>query len=137
MKGLFVDTAGWVACADGTDPAHERTTASRDHWLDEGGLLITTDYVVDETLTLLRFRLGLDAAEAWWRQVDGSSRLRWEFISLGRADKARSWLFRYKDKTFSFTDCTSFVVMRELKLQDVLTTDHHFTQAGFHTLPAC
>jgi predicted nucleic acid-binding protein len=135
MKGLFVDTAGWVACADAADPAHKQAAAARDHWLDEGGVLVTTDYVADETLTFLRLRLGLDAAEAWWRQVDGSSRLRWEFVSLARADKARGLFFRYRDKEFSFTDCTSFVVMRELKLRDALTTDHHFAQIGFTLKP--
>ena len=135
MKGLFVDTAGWVACADAADPAHNKSAGARDAWLQEGGVLITTDYVADETLTLLRVRLGLGTAEAWWQQVDSSPRVRWEFISLARADKARGMFFRYADKEFSFTDCTSFVVMRELKLREALTTDHHFAQAGFTTLP--
>jgi uncharacterized protein len=135
MKGLFVDTAGWVACADVADPAHHKAAAARDGWLLDGGVLITTDYVADETLTVLRTRLGLGTAEAWWHQVDGSPRLRWEYVSLARADKARGVFFRYGDKAFSFTDCTSFVVMRELKLREVLTTDHHFAQAGFVTLP--
>src|ERR1035437_9060608 len=135
MKGLFVDTAGWVACTDAADPAHNQAAAARDAWLQEGGVLITTDYVADETLTLLRVRFGLGTAEAWWQQVDGSPRLRWEYIGLARADKARGVFFRHRDKEYSFTDCTSFVVMRELKLREVLTTDHHFTQAGFVTLP--
>jgi predicted nucleic acid-binding protein len=135
MKGLFVDTAGWVACADAADPSYNKAVAARDAWLQDGGVLITTDYVADETLTLLRLRLGLRTSEAWWQQVDASPRVRWEYISLARADKARAFFFRYRDKEFSFTDCTSFVVMRELKLQAVLTTDHHFTQAGFLTLP--
>jgi predicted nucleic acid-binding protein len=135
MKGLFVDTAGWVACADAADPAHEQAAAARDLWLEDRGVLVTTDYVADETLTFLRLRLGLGAAEAWWQQVDGSSRLRWEYVSVARADKARGFFFRYRDKQFSFTDCTSFVVMRELRLREVLTTDHHFAQAGFLTLP--
>jgi hypothetical protein len=135
MKGLFVDTAGWVACADAADPAYKAAAAARDRWLEQNGLLVTTDYVADETLTLLRLRLGLDAAEAWWRQVDGSSRLRWESVGPAHADKARGLFFRYRDKEFSFTDCTSFVVMRELKLREALTTDHHFEQAGFTILP--
>ena len=130
-----MDTAGWVACADAADPAHNKSAGARDAWLQEGGVLVTTDYVADETLTLLRVRLGLGTAEAWWQQVDGSPRLRWEYVSLARADKARGFFFRYRDKEFSFTDCTSFVVMRELKLREVLTTDHHFVQAGFITLP--
>ena len=98
MKGLFVDTAGWVGCADAGDPAHTQTVDARDRWLAESGFLVTTDYVVDETLTILRIRLGLDAAEAWWQQVDGSSRLRWEYITLARADKARALFFRHRDK---------------------------------------
>jgi predicted nucleic acid-binding protein len=135
MKGLFVDTAGWVACADAADPAHTQAAAARDRWLEQGGLLVTTDYVADETLTLLRLRLGLDATEEWWRQVDSSTRLRWELVTPTRADKARELFFRYRDKEFSFTDCASFVVMRELKLREALTTDHHFAQAGFTLLP--
>jgi predicted nucleic acid-binding protein len=135
MSLLFVDTAGWMACADGSDPSHCKTVAVRDSWLEGGGLFVTSDYVADETLTLLRIRLGIDAAEAWWQQVDGSSRVRWEYVSLARADKARGLFFRYRDKAFSFTDCTSFVLMRELKLREALTTDHHFVQAGFGIKP--
>ena len=110
MKAVFVDTAGWVACADGADPAHVRCGAARDTVLEGGQTLVTTDFVVDETLTLLRFRLGLDAADAWWQQVDRSSRLRWERIDSDRFDKARHLFFHYRDKDFSFTDCTSFAV---------------------------
>lgn len=135
MSSLFVDTAGWMACADGADPAHERACSARDQALEAGRLLVTTDYVVDETLTLIRVRLGLPAAERWWSQLDGSSRVRWEWIDAARADRARSLFFRHRDKDYSFTDCTSFVVMRELKLKDALTTDRHFRQMGFRRLP--
>ena len=96
---------------------------------------MTTDYVVDETLTLLRMRLGLPAAEAWWSQIEASSRVRWHWIDAARAEKARAVFFRHRDKEYSFTDCTSFVVMRELRLKDALTTDRHFRQAGFQLLP--
>ncbi len=135
MKALFVDTAGWAACADAADAAHAEAAAARDRWLERAGLLVTTDYVLDETLTLLRFRLGLQATETWWSQIEGSSRLRWEFISPERAEKARAIFFRYRDKDFSFTDCTSFVVMRDLKLRQVLTTDRHFSQMLFTVQP--
>jgi predicted nucleic acid-binding protein len=39
-----------------------------------------------------------------------------------------------RDKHWSLTDCTSFVVMKEYDLSDALTTDHHFEQAGFNVL---
>ena len=135
MKGLFVDTGGWIACADAADPAHARTAAARDAALETGLALVTTDFVVDETLTLLRLRLGLPAADKWWRQVDGSPRLRWERITVERFDRARQLFFQYRDKRFSFTDCTSFIVMRELKLSQALATDRHFRQMGFQVVP--
>ena len=137
MTALFVDTAGWMACADRADPDHERCRAARDHALEDGQPLVTTDFVVDETLSLIRFRLGVSPAAAWWNQVDRSQRLRWERIDSARFEKARVQFFQHKDKDkdFSFTDCTSFVTMRELRLTRVLTTDRHFRQAGFELVP--
>jgi predicted nucleic acid-binding protein len=135
VKALFVDTAGWMACADASDPVHVRCCAARDGALEAGQALVTTDFVVDETLTLLRFRLGLSAAETWWQQVDRSSRLRWERIDSDRFEKARQLFFQYRDKDLSFTDCTSCVTMRELRLTHALTTDRHFSQMGFQVLP--
>jgi uncharacterized protein len=135
MKAVFVDTAGWMACADAADPAHRRASAARDAVLESGQAFVTTDHVVDETLTLIRFRLGLAASEAWWRQIDSSSRLRWERISVERFDKARALFLHFRDKDFSFTDCSSFVVMQELRLKQALTTDRHFRQMGFQVLP--
>jgi predicted nucleic acid-binding protein len=80
-------------------------------------------------------RLGIEAAEAWWAQVDGSPRVRHETIDALRAEKARALFFRHRDKDYSFTDCTSFVAMRELKLKEALTTDSRFRQMGFVVLP--
>jgi predicted nucleic acid-binding protein len=125
-----------MACADESDPAHQRSQQARDAALEEGKILVTTDYVLDETLTLIRVRLSLPAAEAWWEQVEGSSRLRWEWVGMARAEKARDLFFRHRDKSYSFTDCTSFVVMKELKLKQALTSDRHFRQMGFDVLPS-
>ena len=132
---IFVDTAGWMAMADEGDAGHEASRRERDACLRAGGVLVSTDYVIDETLTLIRARLGLGAAAAWWAQIDASARIRWEWIDPLRAEKARSWFFRWSGKNFSFTDCTSFVVMTELALTRALTTDRHFSQAGFETVP--
>lgn len=38
------------------------------------------------------------------------------------------------DKEYSLTDCRSLLAMRDLGLTEVLTNDHHFTQAGFAIL---
>lgn len=135
MRQMFVDTAAWVAAADSRDTAGSAVRDARDQWLSSGGLLTTTDYVIDETLTTIRFRLGLDAAEAWWLQIDGSTRLRIESIDEPRRERARALFFRYRDKDFSFTDCCSFAVMRELRIRRALTLDHHFRQMRFEVVP--
>jgi hypothetical protein len=124
-----------MACADASDPAHEACRATRDKALRSGHTLVTTDYVMDETLTLVRRRLSLAAAEQWWRQVDGSRRVRWERIDAARFDRALALFFQHRDKGYSFTDCTSFAVMRELTLANALTTDKHFKQMGFVVVP--
>ena len=135
MRAVFVDTAGWMACADRADPAHAAACAARDAALEQGNVLLTTDYVMNETLTLVRMRLGLAAAEAWWHQVERSARLHWERIDELRAEKARRAFFRHRDKAYSFTDCTSLVVMHELRLRQALMTDRHFAQMGFEVVP--
>ena len=124
-----------MACVDAGDPSHGPACEARDTALEAGALLVTTDYVMDETLTLIRIRLGLPAAKAWWEQVEGSSRVRWEWVGMERAEKARKAFFRFRDKSYSFTDCTSFVVMQELRFKEALTTDRHFRQIGFQVLP--
>jgi predicted nucleic acid-binding protein len=135
MKRLFVDTAGWMSMADKSDRRHLDFIQIRNEWLEQGGILVTTDYIIDETLTLIRIRLGVAAAEKWWEHVSGSPRLQVEWIGVERAERALGWFFRWGDQAFSFTDCTSFVVMRELSLKLALTGDRHFITAGFETLP--
>lgn len=135
MKLMFVDTAGWTAAADKSDKQHDEVCLLRDAWLKSGGVFVTTDYVIDETLTLLRMRISLTAAEAWWAQIEGSSRVRIEWMHADRIERARALFFRDQDKSFSFTDCTSFVVMKELRLLKALTLDGHFRQAGFEVVP--
>jgi predicted nucleic acid-binding protein len=134
-KAAFVDTAGWMMLSDSSDKAHDDARRFRDDWLERGGIFVSTDFVLDETLTLLRMRLGLDAAERWWNQIEGSTRLVWENIDSTRAEKARRWFFRWRDKAFSFTDCTSFVVMKERRLKTAFTSDRHFVHAGFLIAP--
>jgi predicted nucleic acid-binding protein len=135
MRGLFIDTSGWVASVNRGDLFHAATTRAFDGWLKQGGLLVTTDYVLDETLTHMRMRFGLEVAQAWWEKAEQSTRLRWEWVGMARAEKAREMFFHHCDKDYSLTDCTSFVVMKELKLKQALTTDKHFAQAGFQVLP--
>ena len=59
-----------------------------------------------------------------------------EWVTLGRFSAARKFMLKHLDQDFSFTDCVSFVVMKELHLHDARATDHHFRIAGFSPLLA-
>ncbi len=56
-----------------------------------------------------------------------------EVIHVTESIEENAWQIfkRYSDKTFSFTDCTSFVIMQQLGITDVFTNDHNFEQMGF------
>jgi predicted nucleic acid-binding protein len=99
------------------------------------GLLYTTDYVVDETITLLRVRIGHSPAVEFGKIVLSSKVIRMMPISAERWQKAWDLFVRYQDKEFSFTDCTSFAIMSELKLRKAMAFDQHFSQMGFSTVP--
>jgi predicted nucleic acid-binding protein len=59
-----------------------------------------------------------------------SEALRLEWIDPARFHAAPDWFRKHTDKAWSFTDCASFAVMRELRVRDAFTTDRHFRQAG-------
>src|ERR1035438_10347280 len=65
-----------------------------------------------------------------------SQALTLEWTSPGRFAAARKFMLKHLDQEFSFTDCVSFVVMKEFRLTDALATDNHFRIAGFNPLLA-
>lgn len=135
MNRLFVDTAGWMAMADSKDPRHKESLHYRDQSLEQSAVLVTSNYILDETLTLIRMRLGIEPAEKWWAQVSESPRCNVQWIDPDRAEKALHLFFHWRDQSFSFTDCTSFILMREMGIENVITSDHHFITAGFQIQP--
>ena len=60
-----------------------------------------------------------------------------ELVRILPEDEEHAWTFfiRHRDKDYSYTDCTSFALMRRLGLTVAVTTDRHFRQAGFGQLP--
>ena len=85
-------------------------------------------------MTLLLARHSHGAAADFLETTLESKSLRLEWIDSERFRAAAELFRRHDDKERSFTDCVSFMLMRELKIQDSFTTDHHFRQAGFHPL---
>jgi predicted nucleic acid-binding protein len=132
---LFVDTWGWLVLANRRDPAFERVSQVRAQAAGLPGAWVTTDYVLDETITTLFTAGPFAGAQKFTEGIFEASReglLDIEPITRERFNEAWTLRLRYEDlPRISFTDLTSFVTMRELGLQYVLTGDTHFEQAGF------
>ncbi|HYV97293.1 MAG TPA: PIN domain-containing protein [Gemmatimonadaceae bacterium] len=135
-REVFVDTAGFLALWDASDEHHRAAVRIKNDLVTAGRSFLTSDYVVDESATLLLMRHSHRAAADFLETIEKTSAVRIEWISPDRFRAAASLFRRHHDKTWSFTDCVSFVTMRELQLRDALTTDRHFTQAGFIPLLA-
>jgi len=133
-REVFVDTSGLYALVDRKDAHHATARAVVERLLRAGRRLVATDYVLAETVNLANARSGTRVAIRVLDLIEQSAGIRIEWIGTSRFDITKVFFRRYADHSYSFTDCTSFVLMRELKLSQALTTDHHFSQAGFETL---
>jgi predicted nucleic acid-binding protein len=131
---LFVDTWAWLVLANNRDPAFDNVSRIRVDAAGKAGAWVTTDYVLDETLTRLFAATPFTAARRFAEGIFEASRqglLDIEHVTSERFSRAWRLRVRYDDKPrISFTDLTSFVVMRELGIQQVLTSDAHFEQVG-------
>lgn len=138
---LFVDTWGWLALEDRADPDHVSVASFYRHFRAAGGLAVTTDYILDETFTRLFQRRPFSEARQYSEALLASAEARYLVIHRVTAERfTRAWQLRlrYRDKPhISFTDLTSFAVMREAELTEVLTDDRHFSQVnlGFVSRP--
>lgn len=128
---IFVDTSAWLAMNDKSDQHHEETETRAALVRTKRIEMITSDYVIDESLTIIRMRVSHQAAVLFGESVLKSGIVTIADVKL--EDRLAAWeLFRkYSDKEFSFTDCTSFVLMKKMKLHLSFTFDTHFTQMGF------
>jgi len=131
LKRIFIDTSAFLALEDESDEHHEEAVRFRDQEILRGHHeCITTSYILDETLTLIRSRLSIPASIDFSKKIRRSQVVKIVSLSKVIEDKALDLFEKYDDKTFSCTDCVSFVVMQELGIQEAFTFDEHFVQVG-------
>ncbi len=132
---IFVDTGFLYALVDERDQNHQRVIGVIDEYrnqdLENFGL--TTNHVVDETITLIRKRAHRDRGVAHDIAVEVGQKLydgvfgRVHHVTPSEERKAFEYFARHKDKVYSMTDCVSFVIMDAYKITEALTVDADFT----------
>ncbi|HJH26624.1 MAG TPA: nucleic acid-binding protein [Methanophagales archaeon] len=136
---IFIDTGAWIALEDVNDKNHAMAVKLREELKKEKERFITTSYILDETYTFLLINIGYEKALYFHNRIqrmEQSGIL--EIIHISEEIEEESWTVfeRFnRDKKWSFTDCTSKVVMDLLRIEEVFTFDFHFEQMGFVRKP--
>lgn len=132
MERVVVDTSAIYALIDRSDDCHEKAKNLFKKLSKQDVDLILTNFIVAETHALILSRMGHELAREWIKD------LVWKIERVTEQDekRAREILIAYKDKSFSYTDATTFAVMERLKVNVVLAFDNHFTQFGWQCFSA-
>jgi uncharacterized protein len=128
---IFVDSSAWFAAFSGRDMNHAAATTAMASFQEP---LVTSDYIVDETMTLLRRRGENRRAVVFGKRVvDGDLAT---VVTIREQDFLAAWKVfqQFHDKEWSFTDCTSRVVMERLGIRRAFAFDDHFHQFGTVTV---
>lgn len=131
---LFIDTSAFIALADKDDQHHHAAQEFFNSQISLNCRFLTSNFVVCETVTYLRIHVSYRAAVLFWENLHQSKRMEIHSISAELEEKAFRLLKRYNDKTFSFTDCTSFALMENLGMDAAFAFDDHFRQFGKWTI---
>jgi predicted nucleic acid-binding protein len=132
---IFVDTGAFVGRYIAKDEHHRVSIGSWSVLEKSKERLFTSNFVLDETFTLLGRRAGYSFAAARARAILSSSTIM--ILRPTKYDELEALkLFeKYADQSVSYTDCISFILMRSNKLERVFTFDSHFGMAGFAIIP--
>jgi predicted nucleic acid-binding protein len=138
---IFIDTWGWLAFGHKLDAHHVEVKQVFQEIRHNGNIVYTSDYVLNELITLLFRRENFNESVSFMNGILASVELhqvRVERVTSERFMSGWELRKRFKDKPgISFTDFTSMVIMQEQNIQYVLTMDKHFSQVGmgFSTIP--
>ena len=130
---LFLDTSALYAYFDKSDSEHRNVSEFLDSYK---GTLFTSNYILDELITLLRYRnFEVDQIKSFidelWKEVFSTLL----YVSIEIERDAWNMLIKYKDHKLSFTDCTSFILMRKNSIKQACSVDGDFKIAGFIMKP--
>ena len=133
-KMCFVDTSCWIALLNKDDNLHKGTDTLYKNLMSKGINFITTSEILTETANALSSPGLKPSVISFFQLLQYSSRIEIIFINIDFWYKGWSIYENRLDKSWSLTDCISFVVMHERGIYDALTSDNHFIQAGFNAL---
>lgn len=130
---LFLDTGALYAYFDKNDSEHSKVSSFLDSSADA---FYTTNFIIDELVTLLRCRnFKVSQIKSFIENLREGEIAVILHVTPEIEDMSWEFLNKYRDHDFSFTDCTSFVIMKENGIKKACALDDHFKAAGFSVYP--
>lgn len=131
LNSVFVDTSFFKAIIDPKDDFYQEGKEILNKLQKEKVTLVTSNYVLDESFTLIRKRCGQDMVDKFRKDLSKSAMVV-IIIRVTVSDESEAWNWFLLDwSDLSFTDCVSFAVMKRLSINRAATFDQHFQRAGF------
>lgn len=132
---IYIDTGAFLARYLSKDQNHNQANTFWESIRKKSETCVTSNFVLDETFTLLGRRAGYRFAAQRARNIYVSELF--DILRPSREEelKAIGFFEKYSDHGLSFTDCVSFVLMKTKKIKRAFTFDHHFQLAGFQIYP--
>ena len=135
---VFVDSGAWIALVYEDDAHHPHAKAYYRSCLSQRVQFFTSNYVLAETYTWLRYRISHRRALQFHQiasaaEQQGLLRILW--VDRAVAEAAWQIFARYDDQVFSIADCTSFVLARRMGVDEVFAFDDDFRTMGFLVRP--
>ncbi|MHA1473849.1 MAG: type II toxin-antitoxin system VapC family toxin [Promethearchaeota archaeon] len=128
---IFLDTGFIISLFNKKDKNHIKAKEIMMKTFEKDGntVFIYSDYIFDEIITFMKRR----KIPPNIIQKNGDKILKsklWTKVSISETFFQKSWkmIKNYKDKSWSFTDVSSFVLMKELNIKYFLSYDDHFLQ---------
>jgi predicted nucleic acid-binding protein len=132
-SNVFVDTSAFYAVLDRDDDNHQKAASTWAEIIGQKCGLVTSNYVLLETLALLQSRIGIEAVRVF--QNDVAPLVRAEFVTPEIHSIGIAALLAASKRKLSLVDCISFEIVRSLGLEAVFTFDSHFRAYGFRMIP--
>ena len=129
----FLDTSAILALFDADDPRHLEVDSVWKKVVLSDEPLLTSNYILVETLALVQRRLGMDAVQAVQRDIVPLLEIEW--LTEEIHEDAMVAFLKASRRRLSFVDCSSFEVMRKRGITRVLAVDGHFDEHGFEQIP--
>ena len=131
---LFMDTSSLIALNDRSDQYHKAARSFISH-LSPVDDLITSNYIIDETITHLRRTIGVMATVKFAESIFSGKVCQIMYIDHEVEMSAFEIFKKFSDKVLSFTDCTSFALMKRLGISRAFAFDEDFLAVGFELVP--